>query len=293
MTRRAHVTRWFAAGIAMTLVTTTMVALADDAPVAPAKPVPTPTKPAEQSAPTQQTAPATANAVPSSTNASAVTSDAPERDEPTLTAKEAFDRAVDAYAGGDKVTALNDMEQSYALSHRAELLYNIAKIERDLHQCTSALVTYQRYLRDDPTGTQRDAANDGVRVLSAQCLRPAQPAIPTPPSSPMSPSYWTAPHLVGWSAIIAGAAAGTASLALGVASNGPAETYRRTLSPPEYERAERLRNGARIFGVAGGVLAAGGVLCLTFWHPQREQSAPSVSLAVSPDGAAFGYARRF
>jgi len=297
MTRRAHVTRWFAAGIASALVTIPMVAHADGAPAAPPKSVPTPTKPVAPGAPTQEAAPTTASDVPPSTNAGADPSsnEPPERDEPNVTPEGAYDRAIREYAAGNLVGALNDMEQSYALSRQPELLYNIAKIERELGQCPSALSTYQKYLHDIPTGTQRVLAIDGVRVLSAECGRPATPAAPGAPlTTTAPPTYWTTPHLVGWSAIATGAAAGVASLAFGLGSNGPAQSYRKPPYPTaDYERAERLRNAARVFGIAGGALVTGGLLCLTLWHERREQSAPSVSLALSPEGAAFGYSRTF
>lgn len=298
-----------------------MVARARDAPAAPNS-VPTPTEPVAQSAPTQETppAPVTEPRAPTNPGATTPSSDQPERDEPNasatvnatserdepnLTAEEAYDRAIRAYAAGDKVAALSFMEQSYELSKLPELLYNIAKIERELDQCASALATYQRYLDDAPTATQRDAAIDGVRVLSAECLHPAPTDVSKASTLDVPSTYWTTPHVVGWSAIIAGAAAGAASLGLGLASNSDARAYldylhaEMTPKAPPYrfnsERgdAARLRSFATVFGIAGGALAAGGVLCLTFWHERRERSAPSVSLELAPGGAALGYSRHF
>ncbi len=158
----------------------------------------------------------------------------------------AYRLALAAYASGDVQGALKNMQQSYALSGRAELLFNLARLEDELQQCQAALRDYDGYLRRVPNGKLLSEARWAVHELQREC--PADPTpkaeptkteirlpeappprLSTPPSqavpvalpaarrtsvtSGADASYWSASRVVGWSAIASGVFSGGLALA--------------------------------------------------------------------------------
>lgn len=61
------------------------------------------------------------------------------------------------------------MLESYRLSNRAELLYNIGKIQSALGECSLALAAYRDYLEQVPDGRYRVEALQASSQLEAQC----------------------------------------------------------------------------------------------------------------------------
>jgi len=91
-------------------------------------------------------------------------------------AAEAFGRALQQHAAGDLEGARTSMLESYRLSHRAELLYNIARIEAALGKCPAALAAYRDYLQQVPEGRYRVEAREASEQLQAQCPPEAAPS---------------------------------------------------------------------------------------------------------------------
>lgn len=87
-------------------------------------------------------------------------------------AAQAYQRAMDLYASGDVGGALGSMRESFRLSGRAELLYNIARLESEAGQCAESLADYRQYLKDVPQGRYRDAATRASEELAARCPSP-------------------------------------------------------------------------------------------------------------------------
>jgi hypothetical protein len=150
------------------------------------------------------------------------------------------------YDSGDLPGALASMRESYRLSQRAELLYNIARLEGELGDCAASLTDYRLYVRQVPDGRYRSEADQATRELSQRCpdapptpasappsettagasvkppvvppasqtVEPPKPASPAPSSRPQpaSPTYWTAPRWIGWSLVAASAVAGASAL---------------------------------------------------------------------------------
>jgi hypothetical protein len=81
----------------------------------------------------------------------------------------AFSRALQQHAAGDLEGARSSMLESYRLSKRAELLYNIGKIQSALGECTLALAAYRDYLEQVPDGRYRAEALQARTELEAQC----------------------------------------------------------------------------------------------------------------------------
>jgi len=84
-------------------------------------------------------------------------------------AARAYQQALREYAAGELAAALASMKQSYRLSERPELLYNIARIESELGHCSAALADYNEYLRQVRRGAYRREAEESAARLAAQC----------------------------------------------------------------------------------------------------------------------------
>lgn len=151
---------------------------------------------------------------------------------------ELYNKAQNRYLEGDVEAALHLMEQCYELSHRPNLLYNLAQIYRELGQCEPALKNYEQYLKESPNGERRDAAEQYVKELVKQCppkesntgsapttpLAPSQtnqvsaPAAPTVRVVPMQVTsgdrtgYWTPMRQGGWTLTAIGVAAAVGSV---------------------------------------------------------------------------------
>ena len=236
--------------------------------------------------------------------------EAPGTAEPVRSAAEAaYDRAIASYAAGDKASALADMKESYRLSALPDLLYNVARLERELGVCRPALDDYREFLRAKSTGTFVSDATLAIADLEKQCGEPpAAAAAPVPPRL----RYWTPPKIIGWSAIGAGVAAGAAAVAFRVlaeSSHDKDQALATQLSdqntstgsgPPRPVYDSTYRDEARqaltlawVFAVSSGVLVAGGITCLTLLSRPHEAAPPSVSFAVDSHGGSIGYVHEF
>jgi hypothetical protein len=85
------------------------------------------------------------------------------------------------YEAGDVAGALTSMRESYRLSARPELLYNIARLEKELGDCAPALADYREYVERAPQGRYRADASSAIDELSARCP-PSHPALKGAPA---------------------------------------------------------------------------------------------------------------
>jgi hypothetical protein len=216
-----------------------------------------------------------------------------------------FHQAESEYAAGDVAGALDLMEQSYQLSQRPELLFNLGQLNRELHRCRPALDRYRQYLAQSPTGRRRDDAERSLAELGRECPEPASAVPPAPPPSPRAVHrpYWTTPRIAGWAALGAGVAAGTGALLFGLAvkhaesdinslqSNG--RTYDATRANALKGDGERYQAWEVGLGVASAGMLASGVLLLLVGTPTKQSAASSLSLSVEPGGASAAYSAEF
>lgn len=179
-------------------------------------------------------------------------------DDADLAAATAYREALASYGAGDLQGALDRMRESYRLSQRSELLYNIARLEAELGDCAASLSNYREYVRQVPEGQYRAAADQASRELEGRCpdVAPASPPTNPPPANQGAPvvapppttsaapvrppigaveqpkqtpkesphSYWTPPRLIGWSLVAGGTAAGLGALYFTVAAVGTHDT---------------------------------------------------------------------
>jgi len=167
---------------------------------------------------------------------SLILSSAPARAGDDTAAAQAYQQALRFYEAGNLTAALASMRESHRLSARPELLYNIARLEKELGDCAPALAHYREYVSRAPEGQYRADASRAIEELAASCPQtnagaeptaaaavaappatssrspapPTEPPAALPPksqepdSAPPSP-YWTTQRWAGWSMIAAGA----------------------------------------------------------------------------------------
>jgi hypothetical protein len=84
-------------------------------------------------------------------------------------AAQAYQHALSLYSSGDIVGALASMRESYRLSARSELLYNLARLEDEAGDCARSLADYRQYLERVPHGQYRELAAKASSDLDARC----------------------------------------------------------------------------------------------------------------------------
>ncbi len=239
-------------------------------------------------------------------------------------AQAAYQEAQARYARRDVQGALESMRESYRLCERPELLYNLATLEQELNECSLALVDYTSYLEQVPQGRYRHAADQASAQLSRACpVPPATPpnAVSAPPPPPLvrnvEPSppvehtvarsdspYWTAPHVVGWSAVGAGVLAAAGAVYFTVAALSARSDYARSvnaaktggldlLQPGLQDRQHRDQLVAQVLAVSGSALVAGGVLVLLFGPKDAAHAEATAQVQARPGWLGASYRQRF
>jgi len=229
----------------------------------------------------------------------------------------AYQKALEDYAQGDVSAALGSMRESFQLSKRAELLYNLAQLEEELKSCDDALADYRRYLELVPQGHYREAATQAQERLERTCPSPGPTASDSPPisaapaakeqqltSEQTEPSgYWTMPRIVGWSAI--GTAAVTGGMALYFhlhavhardelqQSEDIAESGGPAVDMTLQDQQHRYNRAAIGLGITSGVLVATGALLLLLDPGDTGQRAQTASVCVFPGWVGANYTQRF
>lgn len=223
------------------------------------------------------------------------------------------------------------MQESYRLSGRAELIYNIARLESELGDCPASLSHYREYLHKVPNGRYRLPAEQASNELAQRCpeqhateVAPvASPsalnvASPTPPASADVPAMPAAapaegskppeaegpwpPRWVGWSAVAAGALAGTGAVYFTVAATDARDRFERSVKA-QVEGGEladfqlqteqhRHQRWARVLGVTGGALLLGGALIVVL-SPRESGPDTKAEVYVQPGLVGAQVSHRF
>lgn len=231
----------------------------------------------------------------------------------------AYEKALASYAKGDVRAALDNMRESYQLSKRAELLYNLARLEEELKACSDALTDYRRYLELVPNGRYRDSAGEAERRLAQECPPPA--TVPTragtvtassvpptdeaklPNAEPEQNSYWTSARIIGWSAITVGVLTGAGALycqleAIQAQGDLQQSVDHALAGGPSVDESlqdrQRHYNHAAIgLGITAGALVTGGALVLLLAPGEAAQRTHSASVYAVPGLVGASYAQRF
>jgi tetratricopeptide (TPR) repeat protein len=240
---------------------------------------------------------------------------------PEQAAAIAYQKALLSYSKGDLAGALDHMRTSYQLSKRAELLYNLAQLEEELKACSDALADYRRYLELVPHGRYRHAAEDARVRLEHEC--PPLPAASAPPlaipadpkltandaestqaaAKPEPNPYWTAPRVIGWSAIATGTLAEAGALYFQLEAIQAKNEFQHSVDDAEnggppadhslQDRQHHTNHLAIAFAVTGGALIAGGALLLLLDPGNNAQRSSSARLYAVPGLVGACYAQSF
>jgi hypothetical protein len=202
-------------------------------------------------------------------------------------AAEWYARAEEQWAAGDLRGARASMQRAYDSSGRAELLFNLAQLSREIGECEPAVAGYRAYLRAGLAGRAVDARR-ALAELEASCVprqaerRAAQPL----PAPPVEAPYWTTARITGWSALGAGtlAALGATYFAFSAAQaeddlEGLRASTTQEISPWDQAARDREREGehaavfAQLLGATALALVAGGT-ALVLTNPTSAQPRP-------------------
>jgi len=239
----------------------------------------------------------------------------PGEQPPADQAAVAYQAALDLHAAGDLQGALARMRESYRLSQRDELLYNIARIEAELSDCSASLADYRRYIERVPTGRFRESADAAARDLEASCSSKPPPSDESPPTapavvvnSPLAPSAAEPPRpaepprrevpskrilpWLGWSAVATGGLAGLGAVYFTIQAVHARDQYRESIEedlhggarydPSLQAKQHTNQRWAQVLGVAGGALATGGVLWLILAPRERGRNPPAAEVYLAP-----------
>lgn len=179
--------------------------------------------------------------------------DAPSADD--REARGLFEAGREAFAAARYDRALEYFRQSYALSSRPALLYNIGQSADRLRRDQEALDAFEQYLQRVPDSAQRSTVEARIAFLRGALANHAAAGSPGP--APM-PAPRTGPGPVPWVLTIGGGAlaiAGAVSLVL--ASSNAAEVRDADTGTP-WRDVESAYDASNTFAWLGGALLAGG-----------------------------------
>ena len=97
-------------------------------------------------------------------------------------ARQHFATGRDAFSRGDFATAVTEFERSYALSRRAQLLYNIGTTYERLHRWEEARSALQRYLDAVTDAPDRAEVEGRIRIIDVEIQH--QSYTPPPTAAP-------------------------------------------------------------------------------------------------------------
>lgn len=243
-------------------------------------------------------------------------------------ARAAYQRAEVAYQSKDLASALHEMEQAYQLSQRADLLYNLARIEDELGRCGAAREHYQQYLQRVPEGEARAEAQVADERLAVRCNNTATAALataaapappvaasvpPTPTPTPTPTSERRSPPIsgsdqgstqrwIGWSLVAGGVVAGIGAAYFLDATIDARDALQASVNSqlaggPRYDRGlkdekERHERTARALGAASAALLVGGAIVVLL-APRASETALRAGVQVQPGLFAATYRHPF
>jgi hypothetical protein len=179
----------------------------------------------------------------------------------------AYQRALSRYGAGDIKGALTDMRNSFRLSGRWELLYNIARLQDELGDCSDALASYLEYLERVPDGQYRAQAAQASSDLQTRCPPPEAPsALATTGDATNATNV----------AVVATTAGATPALEPDALAPlpAPAAPVRTVPLPDTSESTQRWLGWSAI--AAGGLAGIGAVYFTVSAHKARSDYASSV-----------------
>ncbi len=200
-----------------------------------------------------------------------------------------FEESEQLYNAGEFAQAAVMLRRAYALHPDATLLFNLARALEGMGDLDGAIETYGRYLAEAEGIRDRGAVEARLETLRAQrealAQRPADPVqeIEPDPEEPEPERGGSSP--LPWIVAGTGVAAAVAGVVLGLRSQSLSDDAAAepvmTEAVELHDRAQRFATVGNILMIAGGVIAAGGLLwgVLTLGSDDSETEA-----AIVPGG---------
>lgn len=212
-------------------------------------------------------------------------------------ARQHFQAGRDAFSRGDFATAATEFERAYALSRRAQLLYNIGRAYQEQLRLEDAHRAFQHYLDAVPNAPDRAEVEGRLRIIEVAMTHASAPPPPPPPprvvvverpviaqppeSRPWRTLFWVSGGLT--------LLTGGATVALGLLADRQYQELLRDCAPrcPESSVSDmELRQGLVNAGIiTTSVLFAGAVTSFILDRAQRRPSPTGVlppRAAVAP-----------
>lgn len=213
-------------------------------------------------------------------------------------ARQHFATGRDAFSRGDFATAVTEFERSYALSRRAQLLYNIGTTYERLHRWEEARSALQRYLDAVADAPDRAEVEGRIRIIDVeiqhQAYQPPPPVAPAPrivvvdrPVVVQGVRPW---QITAWVAGGLTVVSGGLALGIGLLANDRNNTLISTCAPPQHAGCSeadisdmRLRQGLVNASIASaGVFAALAVTAVILDRVLDRHDAPPQGPTVTP-----------
>jgi tetratricopeptide (TPR) repeat protein len=217
-------------------------------------------------------------------------------------ARRHFDLGVMFYTGGNFAAARIHFEDAYRLSHKPDLLFNLARTAERMGRPGDAIMYLERYLLVRPDAPDAASIRAQIEALRAKGAVPPRPqvgvAVPLQRSSASTPGAAAASNIppVGALGLLAG---GGALLILGGGLGGGAMAAARSIDDPgndgryftpdlqDIERRGQSLGGAAVaFDVLGGVAIAAGLAWTIGWVVRRRSAEEGAPLRIlwAPSG---------
>ncbi|HTQ06202.1 MAG TPA: tetratricopeptide repeat protein [Polyangiaceae bacterium] len=225
----------------------------------------------------------------------------------------------------DYDNALKAFQKAYDLSHRPEILLNIATVQERRGDLPAAIAVLQAYLQADPTSDRAETTRLRIQNLQKRLAEagppaaappattlPSPPATTPPPPSP-PPAVTAAPtaappppppaapapnHVPSFIAFGVGGAALVAAVVTGVVANGDYQDDKKKCGPNCSDaQISSAKSMALVSDVTTAVAVVGAAVGVTLWFTagptQSGAASPRVRIGLGPTGpaatASFGF----
>lgn len=227
------------------------------------------------------------------------------------TARRHFDLGVMSYTGGNFAAARIHFEDAYRLSHKPDLLFNLARTAERMGRPGDAILYLERYLLVRPDAPDAATIRAQIEALRAKGAAPPRPqigvAVPLQrPTASAAPGGSRVPP-AGALGLLCG---GAALLILGGGLGGGAMAAARAIDDPGNDgrfftpdlqdierRGQSLASAAIAFDVLGGAAIAAGLAWTIGWAVRRARPDEGQPLRIlwaptgSPAGLGLGLVR--
>jgi tetratricopeptide (TPR) repeat protein len=228
-------------------------------------------------------------------------------------ARRHFDSGAAYLEESDYDNALKAFQKSYELSHRPEILLNIATVQERRGDLAAAIGALEAYLQAEPTSDRAETTRLRIQNLQKRLAEtpPAAPAPPptaappAPPPPPVTPAAAPAPppppapnHLPAYISFGVGGAGLVTAVVAGILANSKYQDAKDTCSPSCTDsQIASSKSLALVSDIATGVAIVAAGVGITLWltaSPSKSAAtAPRVRVALGPAGpaatASFGF----